>query len=163
MPSNIDNIDTHALEDIIEEIGLSWKIVKKDSWGEGRVLFECVNEDNLSIATISTAIEDNKKVLQLSFFSTTEITAPLPNEDLEKVFQLASVLYGGFDEEDQFYQNFLSTNEETEFIERVLEDDKESIRWQNSINDIDCFVGYRNLESDAETQTPELIAIILSS
>lgn len=162
LPSNLDHIDTPALEEMIKEVGLSWKIVEKGSWGVGRTFFECVNEDNLSIATISVAKEENKTVLQFSFFSTTELSTPLPAKDWEKVFQLASILYGGFDDETQFYQTFLNTCEEAEFIERIVDNNKESIRWRNSINDINCFVGFDILNTNSDSEASELFAIFLS-
>lgn len=165
LPMPIYPLDMTTVETALAEVELPWTIINEEAWGEGRILYELCNEENKGIAFISSAEDDNTRALQLSFFSSTELYASLPVEDWDKVVRLATIFYGGFENEGQVYDVFQKTYNELALVDEVpnaVPKDQERIRWKNEVNNINCFIGLCRKDIDSDSPTTELVTIYFS-
>ncbi|MDD3251647.1 MAG: hypothetical protein PHV18_03705 [Lachnospiraceae bacterium] len=164
LPAPSYPLDAGTIEAALERLDLPWTITNRVDWGEGRVYYDLCNEDQKGIAQISSVADGTSRVLQINFFSSTAIDAPLPADDWEKAIRLAAVLYGGFSDDKQIYETFQSTYEEaslTEPIPGAIPKDQERIRWNQEIGKTHCFIGLRRQNVDSDSPKTELVSILL--
>lgn len=154
-----------TVEAALEETGLFWTITNEEPWGGNRAFFELCDKDEKAIAVISSVGGDRTRVLQLTFFSSSEKTVPLDQKDWEKAVDLATILYGGFEEKGQVFEAFQNTYEEKALIDKApgaVPKDKERMRWRNEVNGVDCFIGLHRLNVDSGSPTTEIVSVIFS-
>lgn len=159
-------LDKPTVEAVLEDAGLLWDITNEELWGEGRVFYELCDKEGKAIAVISSVGDGSTRVLQLTFFSLTAITTPLPREDWEKSVNLATILYGGFEAKGQVFETFQNTYKEMALVDSLpnsVPKDKQRIRWRNEINGVECFIGLSRWDGSSDTPTTEMVSIILSS
>lgn len=166
LPMPLYPLDEAIVEAGLEETTLLWKITKKEIWGEGRVYYDLCDKDGKAIAVISSVGDGSTRLLQLTFYTSSAITAPLPGKDWEKAVNLATLLYGGFREKGQVFEAFQNTYEDMAMADNTpgsTLNNKESIRWRMEINGVDCFVGLHYRDRNQDTPATEMVSIIFSN
>lgn len=152
-------LSADTVEAAVEKVGFSWTISREDSWAENHTVYELDNDDEKLIAFISNAGEDDKRFFSLVSFSSwggsSDIMVPLLEEEWEKAIVLATILYGGFEDENQVYENFKDTYGESTLTYKTIEDDfsgnspeRTIIIWDNEVEGINCSISFSQQGED---------------
>lgn len=149
----------------LQDVGFNWSIGEEQLLAEGQNNYELRGDDGKLIAFISSVQNSETRLLQISFFSSSAISSPLPEEDWDDALVLAAILYGGFNGKQQLresFQNTYESNMTSEIIVDASPDEKEVIRWRSEVNHYNCFVGMRRTNLNEATPITNLIQITIS-
>lgn len=145
-------LDATIIDNALKEAELSWTITsEEDSPFEGKTregqTVYALNKDGKDIVAISSAIKGEEKFLQVGFSSYYNNEYSLPKEEWEKAIVFAALLYGGFDNKHQVYNEFTNDydtkNTVREPRERIMGGSlghEEMSKWQTEINGVNCQV-----------------------
>lgn len=157
-------LEEASLKDAVKESGLNWDLKKCEILKEDQTVYTFSDTSGKDIAYISCSGEGDSRFLQLSFFSSGEISAPLPEDDWDNILNLASSLYGGFRDTEQLAADFQNTYEETALTDQpeFIPADEERVQWRREIQGIDCFVGLKRKGSSSDSAVTEMVTVQLS-
>ncbi len=158
-------LQKNALENALSASGLDWVVAKEEILKDGHVLFWLDNTQGQPSAIVSSLESKDKRILQINFLSSKDPKSNIPQEDWKKAIQLATILYGGFKNSSEVYDNFRQTYNEKAVIDDVpgsLSEFRERIRWENELNDIKCFLGFGVRKKGAGLAEAEFVSIIFS-
>lgn len=101
-------------------------------------------QNHVTTALIDSALTEGERFLSVTFPS-----APVKPEDLSFAWEdrktqivFATLLYGSFEDEEEFYRAF---------SEQEIPEDKETFKWDAQLPSGYCSVGYRVLDSEFES------------
>lgn len=155
-----------TIEAALTKAELFWTIANRVDFDEDRVYYELVNEDKKEIAVISSVGGLGKRLLQINLLFTSTTSVPLPPEDWGKTVRLATILFGGFEHENQIFDTFQNTFNEKALIDGIPgtdPKDQERIRWSDDINNVNCFIALRRRNIKSDSPTTEMVSIIIST
>jgi len=140
-------LDSTTIDKALKEAELSWMIIaEEDSSFAGQTVYT-LNKNGEMVATISSAIKGVERYLHISFSSYHNNEYSLPKEEWEKAIVFATLLYGGFDNTHQVYNQFTNEydmkNTVKEPRERIMGGSlghEEMSKWENEINSVNCQV-----------------------
>jgi len=140
-------LDSTTIDKALQEAELSWTIIaEEDSAFAGQTIYT-LNKNGEVVASISSAIKGGERYLHISFSSYHNNEYSLPEEEWEKAIVFATLLYGGFDNTHQVYNQFTNDYD----IKNTVKEPREKImggslgyeemsKWENEINGINCQV-----------------------
>ncbi|MEW8994173.1 hypothetical protein [Clostridium sp.] len=140
-------LDSTTIDKALQEAELSWTIIaEEDSSFAGQTIYT-LNKNDEMVASISSVIKGGERYLHISFSSYHNNEYSLPEEEWEKAIVFATLLYGGFDNTHQVYNQFKNDydmkNTVKEPRERIMGGSlgyEEMSKWENEINGINCQV-----------------------
>ena len=77
-------LDKAAIIGGLEQVDLPWVITCEEVWRDGGKYYELCDDNKNGIANISSILDGEDRLLQISFFSDTEIDSALPPNEWEK-------------------------------------------------------------------------------
>ncbi len=165
MPASIFPLQREVLEQVLSGSGLGWNAAEENTLREDHVLYVINNQEGQPVAEISSVGGNEKRILQINFLALKGTQANISQKDWEKAVRLATILYGGFKNENQVYKNFQETYDERVIIDRVPGYNPEfceRIRWENEIGGVNCFLGFGGQEKGGGLSKAQLVTIIFS-
>ncbi|MEG1255035.1 hypothetical protein [Clostridium sp.] len=145
-------LDSTTIDKALQEAELSWTIIGSEDAPfvgqtiEGQTVYT-LNKNGEIVATISSAIKEGERYLQIGFSPYHNNEYSLPEEEWEKAIVFATLLYGGFDNTHQVYNEFTNDydtkNTVKEPRERIMGGSlghEEMSKWENEINGVNCQV-----------------------
>lgn len=145
-------LDSTTIDKALKEADLSWTIIAEEDSSfvgetfEGQTVYT-LNKNGEVVAAISSAIKGGERYLHISFSSYHNNEYSLPKEEWEKAMVFATLLYGGFDNSHQVYNEFTNDydmkNTVKEPRERIMGGSlgyEEMSTWENEINGVNCQV-----------------------
>ena len=148
----------NALENALSASGLDWVVAKEEILKDGHVLFWLDNTQGQPSAIVSSLESKDKRILQINFLSSKDPKSNIPQEDWKKAIQLATILYGGFKNSSEVYNEKAVIDD----VPGSLSEFRERIRWENELNDIKCFLGFGVRKKGAGLAEAEFVSIIFS-
>ncbi len=145
-------LDSTTIDKALKEADLSWTIIAEEDSSfvgetfEGQTVYT-LNKNGEVVAAISSAIKSGERYLHISFSSYHNNEYSLPEEEWEKAIVFATLLYGGFDNSHQVYNEFTNDydmkNTVKEPRKRIMGESlgyEEMSKWENEINGVNCQV-----------------------
>lgn len=152
-------LDTATVNTALEQVGLPWVIAKEESWMENQTVYTLNNADDKMVAVILSGAVTDGHLLNMSFMSSYhnqwDISRSVPQEDIQKVIHLATILYGGFDDSQHLYENYTKTSDsKTEVVESNGAPENIAFQhaWKNKVNGITCCIRFSEADSDPDSK-----------
>jgi hypothetical protein len=145
-------LDSTTIEKALKGAELSWTIIgEEDSPFVGETLegqtVHALNKNGKIVAAISSAIKDEERFLHIGFSSYHNNEYSLPEEEWEKAIVFATLLYGGFDNTHQVYNEFTKEYDKKNTVkeprERIVGGTlgfEEMSKWEKEIHGVNCVV-----------------------
>ena len=160
MPQPDFPLEENVITDALEQTGLPGVISESETFSsiEGHIVYVLRDpaktyadtENKVLIAGISSAITEGERFLFVTFLSAPDEPATLPFvwKDWKQQIVFATLLFGGFADEEEVYRAF--SNKETP-------ESKESFEWEAQLPGGYCTVRYRLNASEITHSFPEPI------
>ena len=158
-------LQRQVLEDALSKSGLVWEIAEEEVVKDGHILYTLNNSQGQPSAFVSSVESSGKRILQINFLTSKGSPSNIPQKDWEKAVSFATILYGGFRNQTQVYDNFRQTCDEKAVIDDVpgaLSEFRERIRWENELNGVTCFLGFGVCQKGGGLPEAELVNITFS-
>ena len=165
MPVPAFPLQRQALEDALSESGLAWNVAEEEILKDGHILYTLNNSQGQPSTFVSSVESSDKRILQINFLTSKGSQSNIPQEDWGKAVSFATILYGGFQNQTQVYDNFRQTCDEKAVIDDVpgaLSEFRERIRWENELNGVTCFLGFGVCQKGGGLPEAELVNITFS-
>lgn len=160
LPVPVYPLDASTIEEALHKTNLLWTIAKEESWVENHTVYTMHDTDGRMTAVISSAEKNEKRLLIMVFmpsqYDLYHVTISVPDEDWEKVIKFGTILYGGFENENSVYNNFVnnydsksSTVEVPEIPPGAMNNYIELMDWSDKFNDIYYIIRTGHVEKDS--------------
>lgn len=140
-------LEASAVESALKDAGLPWTIAEEKNWREDQASFILHDENGRFIATVSSIGNREERFLQISFNPPAHdqygLSISFPEEECEGAIVFGTILFGGFESQNQVYKDFRDNYDAKKIVyelgeppEGVTFPYKEKTEWNSGYNGI---------------------------